>query len=311
MCNDIEPLPLPSNCGSVSRGPKPPVICSTATSQGGPTALTIALVHDCGVYNGPMENLAKDSNNSVRSVNRAIAVMKFLSVRGPSSLTEVASGVDIYKSTAHRLLATLRGEGLVEQDAATAKYRLGFGLAVLASSVTADLDILRCARPICDRLSKQTRETVTVSVLEDDDVVSIHQAISRSSVVNVDWTGRRMAVHATAAGKIFLAHLPEEQKSRIFERSLERFTEHTIVDPKILRDQLRSIRAKDYAFTCQELEIGLNVVGAPIRFPEGPIKAAVTLSGPAFRFPKDSVHDTGELVKEVAYEISWCLGFRG
>src|SRR5215218_11319698 len=105
------------------------------------------------------------NSNSVRSVSRAIAVMKFLSVHGPSSLTEVAKGVDIYKSTAHRLLTTLRDEGLVEQDAATARYCLGFGLPWLASSVTADLDILRCSRLVCERLSEQTRETVTISVL--------------------------------------------------------------------------------------------------------------------------------------------------
>ena len=123
-------------------------------------------------------------NNYVRSVTRAVAIMKFLSAHGGSSLTEVAKGVNIYKSTAHRLLTTLKDEGLIEQDAATAKYRLGFGLAVLASSVTADLDILRCARPVCERLSEQTQETVTISVLEGDDVVSIHQAISRSSAMN-------------------------------------------------------------------------------------------------------------------------------
>jgi DNA-binding IclR family transcriptional regulator len=251
------------------------------------------------------------NSNSVRSVSRAIAVMKFLSVHGPSSLTEVANGVDIYKSTAHRLLTTLRDEGLVEQDGAASKYQLGFGLAVLASSVTADLDILRCARPVCELLSEQTRETVTISVLEADDVISIHQAISRFSAVNVDWTGKHTPIHATAAGKIFLAHMPEEQRCGMLERPLERFTEHTIVDPATLRDQLHSIRIKDYAYATEELEIGLNVVGAPIRFSEGPVTAAVTVSGPAFRFPEVSIHETGQLAKKAAAEVSRCLGFRG
>ena len=251
------------------------------------------------------------NNTYVRSVNRAIAIMKFLSVQGGSSLTEVAKGVDIHKSTAHRLLTTLRDEGLVEQDATTAKYCLGFGLAVLASSVTADLDILRCSRLVCERLSEQTRETVTISVLEGDEVVSIHQAISRSSAVNVDWRGKRTPIHATAAGKVFLTHMPDEQRRGILERPLERFTEHTIVDPATLRDQLHLIRIKDYSYTTEELEIGLNVVGAPIRFSEGPVTAAVTASGPAFRFPKDSIHETGELTKKAAAEISRCLGFRG
>ena len=137
------------------------------------------------------------SNTFVQSVDRAVSVMEFLSRRGWSGVTEIANELNIHKSTAYRLLTTLRDRGLVEQDAATEKYRLGFGLVLLASSVRADLDILRCARPICERLSEQTRETVTVAVLEGDDAVVIHQNISRSSALSVDWTGRHTPLHGT------------------------------------------------------------------------------------------------------------------
>ena len=46
-------------------------------------------------------------------------------------VTEVANELDIHKSTAYRLLTTLRDRGLVEQDATTEKYRLGCGLVVV------------------------------------------------------------------------------------------------------------------------------------------------------------------------------------
>ena len=85
---------------------------------------------------------------SVQSVDRTITVMEFLSRRGWSGVTEVSRELDIHKSTAYRLLTTLRDRGLVEQDAATEKYRLGFGLVLLARAVSADLDILRCAKPL-------------------------------------------------------------------------------------------------------------------------------------------------------------------
>src|ERR687893_504055 len=100
----------------------------------------------------------------VQSVDRAVSVMEFLSRHGWSGVTEVARELDIHKSTAYRLLTTLRDRGLVEQDAATEKYRLGFGLIALASSVTAELDVARCSRPVCERLSERTRETVTIAV---------------------------------------------------------------------------------------------------------------------------------------------------
>ena len=147
--------------------------------------------------------------------------------------------LEINKSTAYRLLTTLRDRGLVEQDAATEKYRLGFGLVALASSVTADLDIARCSRPVCDRLAQQTRETVTVAVLEGDDAVILYQSNSRSSALSVDWSGMHTPLHATAAGKIFLHYMPEDQRRRMLKRSLQSYTENTIIDPKALREDIR------------------------------------------------------------------------
>ncbi|ABG03737.1 transcriptional regulator, IclR family [Rubrobacter xylanophilus DSM 9941] len=250
-------------------------------------------------------------SGSVQSVDRAITVLEFLARNGWSGVTEVANELGIHKSTAYRLLTTLRDRGLVEQDAATEKYRLGFGLVLLAQSVTAGLDILRCARPVCERLSERTGETVTVAVLEDDDAVVIHQQISDASALSVDWTGRATPLHATAAGKIFLLHMPEEQRRRLLSEPLPRYTQNTIVEPGRLLEHIQEIRETGYAYTIEELEDGLNAVGAPIYASGGAVAGAVTVSGPAFRMPPESVPKVGRLVKEAAAEISRCLGFKG
>lgn len=255
-----------------------------------------------------MDTVNRDSP-FVQSVDRAISVMELLSRWGWSGVTEVANELNIHKSTAYRLLTTLRDRGLVEQDAATEKYRLGFGLVLLASTVRADLDILRCARPVCERLSDKTQETVTVAVLEGDDAVVIHQHISRSSALNVDWTGMHTPLHATAAGKVFLAHMPDDQRRRILRRPVERFTENTIVDQAVLRDRLQEVQDEGYGYTVEELEGGLNAIGAPIRCADGAVVGAVSVSGPAFRLSTDSIPEVAVLVVEAAIEISRCLGF--
>lgn len=248
---------------------------------------------------------------SVQSVDRAVTVMEYLARSGWSGVTEVSRELDIHKSTAYRLLTTLRDRGLVEQDAGSEKYRLGFGMVLLARAVSADLDILRCARPVCERLSERTRETVTVAVLEGDDAVVIHQSLSRASALNVDWTGRHTPLHATAAGKIFLLYMPEDQLLRILERPPERYTERTIVDPAGLREHIQQILQDGYGYTVEELETGLNAVGAPIRSSDGAVVGAVSVSGPAFRLPPADLPEIGELSKQAATEISRCLGFQG
>jgi DNA-binding IclR family transcriptional regulator len=253
----------------------------------------------------------KRKNNFVQSVDRSITVMELLSRRGWSGVTEVANELGINKSTAYRLLTTLRDRGLVEQDATTEKYRLGFGLVMLASSVTADLDVARCSRPVCDSLAERTRETVTVAVLEGDDAVILYQSNSRSSALSVDWSGMHTPLHATAAGKIFLHYVPEDQRRRILKRSLERYTENTIVDPKALREELQRDHGRDYWYTIEELEVGLNAIAAPVRCADGVVIAAVSVSGPAFRLHPDSFQETGALCVRAAEEISRCLGFQG
>ena len=55
----------------------------------------------------------------MQSVDRAVSVLEFLAREGWSGVTEVANGLNVHKSTAHRLLVTLKERGLVEQDVET------------------------------------------------------------------------------------------------------------------------------------------------------------------------------------------------
>ena len=105
--------------------------------------------------------------------------------------------------------------------------------------------------------------------------------------------------------------MPEDQLLRVLEGPLERFTEHTIVDPASLKEHIREIRDAGYGYTVEELETGLNAVGAPIHGADGAVVGAVSVSGPAFRLPPDALHETGELSNRAATEISRCLGFQG
>jgi DNA-binding IclR family transcriptional regulator len=245
----------------------------------------------------------------VQSVDRAISVLEFLSQNGLTGVTEIATLLNIHKSTAYRLVATLEARGLVEQDSETEKYQLGFGLVSLASSVTAEFDIVRRARTVCQELSDETQETVTLTVLEGDEPVVIHQSVASSAVLSADWTGSDTPIHCTAAGKIFLTYMPERRRNRILSRRLEPFTEHTLVDPNALREQLNEIRINGYGYTVEELEVGLNAVGAPVFTVDRNVAAVVSVSSPTARLPIEDIPAVGERVKVAAAEISRRLGY--
>jgi DNA-binding IclR family transcriptional regulator len=258
-----------------------------------------------------VEMNAQRNRGGVQSVDRAVSVLHFLRRAGWSGVTEVAEALGMHKSTVHRLLATLKSHGLVDQDADTERYRLGLGLVTLASAVTAELDVARAARPVCQRLSEQTQETVTVTVLSGDEALIVDQATSPTSVLSVDWTGRHSPLHCTSDGKVLLAHLPRTRRRRLLARPLTRYTEGTIVDPARLEAQMEAIREVGYGFTVEEYEVGLIGVAAPIRAADGAVVAAVSVSGPAFRLPAASIPALGARTAAAGAVISRRLGYAG
>jgi DNA-binding IclR family transcriptional regulator len=246
----------------------------------------------------------------VQSVDRAVEILELLAREGWIGATDVARALEIHKSTAFRLLATLERHGLVEQSAQTSKYRLGARLPQLASAVTADLDLRRHAHPICERLAEQVGETVTLDLFENGDVVHIDQITRSSSVVSINWLGRRTPFHCTASGKVFLAFIPDDLGGRVLARKLKSYTPHTVIDHAELERQLEQIRKVGYGYTTEELEIGLNALAAPVRSADGQVIAAIDLSGPSHRLSVDGLAGFGELTRDAADEVSRRLGYR-
>src|SRR5690349_17559237 len=181
----------------------------------------------------------------VRSVDRAIAILDVLAVGGWKAGAEVARELGVHRSTALRLLATLERHGLVERDQRSAKYRLGGRLVQLASAVRGEADLKAAARPVCAALARQVGETVTLDVLDGDEIVPVEQASGSTSVVSVNWLGTRSPAHCAASGKVILAFGPEDVRSRFLARPLERRTPHTIANRAELEAQLNGARATD------------------------------------------------------------------
>lgn len=252
--------------------------------------------------------MSTNGDSTVRSVNRAVSILQVLA-RGPAGVTQIADELAIHKSTVFRLLATLEARGLVEQSASRGEYFLGSGVAELAAGAIRRHDPNVLSRPICQDLADEVGETVNTSVRDGNDLISIDQVIGGSAVTTVNWVGQRTPLHASSAGKVFLAALPEAELSTILAGELEKFTEHTVVDPEALRAQLTQVTELGYGYTFDELEIGLGSIGAPIRSLRGDVVAAVSLSGPTFRVNSSTLPELSERVKAAAAAISERNGF--
>ena len=241
---------------------------------------------------------------SVHSVNRAISILQVLALRGPTTVTEIATELNVHKSTIFRLLATLDARGLVDQNGTRGRYQLGYGVVQLAAGATRQLDLSVISRRVCEALAEEVGETVDIAINDDNAVLNIDQVIGAAAMTTVDWVGRRTPLHATSSGKVFLAHMSSTQRDDYLSSTLERFTEHTITDRRELEEQLQTVRDQGYGFTLEEYQIGLAAVAAPIRDIEGRVVAAVGMSGPNFRITADTIPGFAEHVMAAALEIS-------
>jgi DNA-binding IclR family transcriptional regulator len=253
---------------------------------------------------------ASRETSHVRSVQRAITLMEALAERTSAGVTELAEVLDVPKSTAFRLLATLQHEGMVEQDERTAKYQLGPGVARLARTVGEEVDLRRHARDALERLAEDTAETVNLAILEGRDVVYVEQVTGSASVLSADWLGWRTPIHSTASGKVLVSHLSEGARRRLLGDELEACSPRTITDVDLLEEELERILVVGYATTIGELEIGLNAVASPVVAADGAVVAAVSVSGPDARMPEDGLSRIGERTRVAGREISHRLGHR-
>jgi len=234
-------------------------------------------------------------------VQRAIAILDELAeARGELGTNEIARRTGINVSTISRILATLAGGGLVDHVSSTGRYRLGAGVVRLANA--AGLDIRSLARPHLEELARHIGETVTLSVPGEHEAFTLDFVQSQLTVRSVAEVGRVSVAHATAAGKVFLAHGGAPP-----DGPLRAFTERTIVDRAVLEVEVATTRDRGWGQALGEREEDLNAVAAPVLNRAGQLVAILGVQGPAMRFSPRAMRTAVEQLTEKAAALSAAL----
>jgi len=243
------------------------------------------------------------ATRQVAAVQRAIAVLDELAAaRAELGTNEIARRTGVNVSTISRILATLTSGGLVEHIAVSGRYRLGVGVIRLASAAGERLDIRSLARPHLAELATRTQETATLSVPGGHEAITLDYVQSPLSVRSVAEVGRASAAHATAVGKVYLAH-----GGIVPDGPLAAFTERTIVDHDVLQTEVARVRERGWGQALGEREEDLNAVAVPVLDPAGQLVAILGVQGPAVRFSPRVMRTAVELLRERAGQISATL----
>lgn len=252
----------------------------------------------------------RNSGTGVQSVDRAVTVLEILARTGGSGVSEIAETMGVHKSTASRLLSSLDRRGMVQPHVDRGKYQLGFGILRLAAAIPGRLSLVQEARPVLEMLAEEFGETANLAVLRSNYAVNVDQAMGPSAVATHDWIGNLTPVHATASGKIFLAHLEPDERAKLLEATgLPAETENTITDRNELDQHLADIATAGYSTVYAELEIGLNAAAVPIRDYRGDVIGSISISGPAFRFDPGEVRGLSSALIRAGAQVSNHLGY--
>lgn len=252
------------------------------------------------------------SPGGLQSVDRALQVLELLATWGEGGVSELAAELGVHKSTAFRLLGALEARELVEQTEDRGKYRLGFGLVRLAGGVSSQLDLTKQSRPVTEPLAAELGETVNVAVLREQYAVNVDQALGGSALAVHNWVGELTALHATSSGKVLLASLDATARKELLSATgMEALTERTVTDPDALEAELAVVAERGFATTYGELEEGLNAIAVPVLGPVGEVIAAMSVSGPAFRFTRERIEEITPIVTEAGATLSRRVGHLG
>jgi IclR family acetate operon transcriptional repressor len=223
----------------------------------------------------------------------------------PVSVTELARTTGLPKSTTSRLLGVLEQHGLVAQDGPRGLLRPGPAILTYAQRGLYERNIVELAQPSLEALAQASGETINLAVPGAGGVEHLAQVEGRHFLGAGQWVGRRVELHCTAVGKVFLA----DGVARLPEGPLRAHAPATIVERRALAAELRKISRAGYAAAVDELEAGLAAIAAPVRGGgPGVVVAALSISGPTLRLGPREIARLVPVLKLEAQRLSRRLG---
>ncbi len=226
---------------------------------------------------------AGHGTHHVEALARGLTVIRaFGRDRSAMTLSDVARATTLPKPTVRRVLLTLVDLGYAETDGR--QFTLAPAVLSLAAAYLGSDLVSTVLQPVCDKVMKLTGEACFVGVLDGQEIVMIAHASTRFPIGLASHVGMRMSAFSTAAGRVLLGLLPEEElDERLKGARLKGSTKFTLTDKAKLRSTIVRGRADGYCITKQEAAIGFCAVAVPLRRVDGRAIGAISIPALAER----------------------------
>lgn len=224
---------------------------------------------------------------------------------------EVAAKLEMHRATASRILRTLVRKGFLQHDPDARKFSLGPSALRTGSAVEQSLqkELVLIAKPHIDGLSMQLGENVGLEQMVGENTIMVYESEGRRRLQIARAVGDHTPINAAAGAKAILAYSDADRVKRFISKNsrFEALTPNTITHPNELFRQFREIRLKGFSVDMEEMDVGINAIGAPIFNHENIPVAAAVIAGPSHRVSPVENSEMVYLLKQTAKKISSLL----
>ncbi len=238
--------------------------------------------------------------DTLSTVDNAVDLLFQLASGGEAQgVSALARALELPKASVHRLLATLCRRGLVEKDERR-RYRAGPALVALGLGGLDRDPVAAAARAEVEGAARELGETVFLAAPRAGQLLILDKAEGQGFLRASPRVGETIPVHATAIGKLALAHAPEAVP--LGAQELVRFTPATATDHAALDVDVRRAALRGWAENRGEWIEGMSVIAAPV-FREGRFAAAIAVAAATARLDALGTQPTADRLRLAAARI--------
>jgi DNA-binding IclR family transcriptional regulator len=216
----------------------------------------------------------------IPAIDRFMEVLRVLERRPEgATISELSAALRLPRTSVYRILNSAQTHAVVRR-AMQGAYVLGPRLIALAARVpgaAGHAALVSLAAPLMARLSEEIGEASKLSVLEDDMALVVAASSSRREFALTVAVGQMLPLHAGAAGKVLLAHLPADRRDALLAAPLTAYTDATVTDARRLNAELARIRRASLAEDRGEYMSSVRAFAAPVRDARDEVVAALSV----------------------------------
>jgi IclR family transcriptional regulator, acetate operon repressor len=251
----------------------------------------------------PRSRTRKSKTTNVRAVERAIEILEAFSDKPSMSVVELESAIGLNRPTLYRILETLASRGFIRAHGTPQRFSLDYAVGRLAQSWLSGLDPVAAARPILERLHEESKETVGLMMVRNQQSMCILELPSPHALAMSRGIGPMGHLARGASGKAILAHMDANTLDAVL-RTLPKD-----IDKKRLLDELAKVRRDGFRVSRAEVFAGAVAIAAPFFDHTRRVCGSIAVYGPDARVTEDWVTRMTKRIAAGAAELSTALGY--